>query len=96
MKDDKDAGTSSSKFTRRDFLKSGAVGTAGVVLGATSCSAGHEPVPNGSLPAGKSKVVLVREKEELNTDKKVMDMIEQAMLELTGGRRYRGLSYAGS
>jgi len=84
MKDDKDAGTSSSKFTRRDFLKGGAVGAAGVVLGATGCSAGHEPVPNGSLPAGKSKVVLVREKEELNTDKKVMDMIEQAMLELTG------------
>lgn len=88
MKDEKDRGSFADTLTRRDFLKGSAAGAAGVVLGATGCSAfapaGHESVPNESLPAGKSKVVLIREKDELNTDKKVMDMLEQAMLELTG------------
>jgi len=88
MKKDTDAGHPSEKVTRRDFIKGGAVGAAGVMLGATSCSAfapdGHDPVPNPSLPAGKSKVVLIRSEERPNTDKKTMDMIDQALFELTG------------
>lgn len=87
MKEDKNAGRPGDKFTRRDFLKSSAVGAAGVALGATGCSAfaeaGHEGVPNESLPAGKSKVVLIRA-EDSGTEEKLMEMLEQAMLELTG------------
>jgi hypothetical protein len=88
MKDEKGLEGSSNKCTRRDFLKGSAVGTAGVMLGATGCSAlgkeGHEPVPNDALPEGKSKVVLIREKEGSDSDENVTDMLEQAMIELTG------------
>jgi len=88
MKDEKGLEGSSNKFTRRDFLKGSAVGAAGVMLGPTGCSAlgkeGHEPVPNAALPEGKSKVVLIREKEGLGSDENVMDMVEQAMIEITG------------
>lgn len=88
MKDERNDGRFSGKVTRRDFLKGSAAGAAGIVLGATGCSAfspeGHAPVPRESLPTGKSKVVLIREEQELNTDKKTMDMIDKALLELTG------------
>ncbi len=88
MKDEKGLEGSSNKCTRRNFLKGSAVGTAGVMLGAAGCSAlskeGHEPVPNDALPEGKSKVVLIREKEGLDSDENVMDMLEQATIELTG------------
>jgi hypothetical protein len=85
MKDDKGAGQLSGKVTRRDFIKGTAVGAAGVVLGATGCAPdSHAAVPNPSLPAGKSKVVLIRAQEQPNTDKKTMDMLDQALLELTG------------
>ena len=93
MKDEKEGARSTEKLTRRTFLKSGAVGAAGVVLGATGCSAlaeaGHEPIPNQSLPAGKSKVVLVREDNALRADGSpdedvVAEMLDRAMLELAG------------
>jgi hypothetical protein len=88
MKDEKGLKGSSLECTRRDFLKGSAIGAAGVMLGSTGCSAmdkeSHKPVPNDALPEGKSKVVLIREKEGLDSDEKIMRMLEQAMIELTG------------
>jgi hypothetical protein len=88
MKKENDSERSSSKVTRRDFLRDGAVGAAGIVLGATGCSsfaeAGHMPEPNRSLPAEKSKVVLIREQDALDGEGKLERMLDQALLAFTG------------
>lgn len=85
---DKENKSSPHRLTRRAFLKDSAVGAAGVMLGATGCSpfaeAGHMPAANNSLPAGKSKVVIVREKGAAEAGVKVEEMLERAMLEFTG------------
>ncbi len=87
MKRDNESGFP-DKFSRRAFLKGGAAGAAGVVLSATGCSAfapeGHEPVPNASLPQGKSKVVLIRDEQGPSADEKATEMVERAMLEFAG------------
>ncbi len=85
---------SDQKLTRRDFLKDTAVGAAGAAaIGITGCSpfaeAGHEPVAQDSLPAGKSKVVLVRDENAIGSDglpreNIIEEMLGRAMLELTG------------
>jgi len=95
MSDKKDNTRSAGKFTRRDFLRDTAIGTAGVVLGTASCSpaaeAGHAPAVSDSLPSGKSKVVLVRAEDALDSsdnpqpqESRLDEMLERAMLELTG------------
>jgi hypothetical protein len=93
MTDEKDEARSPDSLTRRDFLRDTALGAAGVALGAAGCSpfkeTGHEPVVGESLPAGKSRVVLVREEDVLGDDgtpreDRLGEMLERAMLELTG------------
>jgi len=88
MKNEKDSERSSFRVTRRNFIRDGAVGVAGAMLGATGCSssaeAGHMPVANDSLPAGKSKVVLIREHDAVEADGRIEQMLEQAMLAFTG------------
>jgi hypothetical protein len=85
MRDDREIVQPPGKVTRRDFLKGTAVGAAGVVLGATGCAPdSHAAVPNPSLPAGKSKVVLIRSQEQPKTDQETMEMLDHALLELTG------------
>jgi hypothetical protein len=84
-------------LSRRDFLKSTAVGAAGAagaaMLGAAACSpfaeAGHSPEANESLPSGRSKVVLVRDEGAFDKDgrlveEKIEEMLGLAMLELSG------------
>lgn len=88
MKDEKGHKQFSLKLTRRAFLKDSAVGAAGVMLGAAGCSAvaetGHLAVANDSLPAGKSNVVIVREPDAAETEGRLDDMLERAILEFTG------------
>ena len=93
MKNRENRGSAPDEFTRRDFLKGTALGAAGAALGATGCSpfseTGHAPVAKESVPESKSKVVLVRDENALGDDgrpeeNKIGEMLEAAMLELTG------------
>jgi hypothetical protein len=85
MRKDIDAGKAPDKVTRRSFIKGAAAAGAGVALGATGCGkASHAAVPNASLPTGKSKVVIIREQKAPDNDELVADMLDRAMLELTG------------
>ncbi len=85
MKNSDDAVRHSDGVSRRDFIKGAAVGAAGVALGATGCAkASHAAVPNPALPAGKSKVVIIRDQAPPKSDELVAEMLERAMLELTG------------
>jgi hypothetical protein len=87
MKDERDAGKTPGTVTRRAFLRDSAVGAAGVLLGAAGCApsaeAGHLPVARDTLPAGKSKVIVIREQDP-ETDDRIDDMLDQAVLVLTG------------
>lgn len=74
-------------------MRDTALGAAGVALGAAGCSpfaeAGYEPVVGESLPAGKSRVVLVREEDAFGNngtprEERLGEMLERAMLELAG------------
>lgn len=86
MKKDIDAGRPSDKVTRRTFIKGAAAGAAGVALGATACARdSHAAIANPTLPAGNSKVVLIRSQETPDTDEKITALLDEAMIELAGG-----------
>jgi hypothetical protein len=81
-------------LTRREFLRDAAVGAAGgALLSATGCSpfaeAGHPPEANQSLPPGKSRIVLIRDKEVFDSngtlqEDKVGEMLNLAMQHFSG------------
>lgn len=86
-------GRISDSLTRREFLKNtAALGTAGALISAAGCSpfaeAGHQPEANKSLPPGKSRIILIRDKDvfdenDVRNEQRVQAMLDRAMLELT-------------
>jgi uncharacterized protein (DUF362 family) len=93
MSKEKNDADSSLKVTRRRFLQGTALGAAGAAMSATgiahAAERGHKPVAKEVLPAGKSKVVLIRNERAFDSGGRpqeavIGEMLEQAMLELTG------------